>query len=333
MSWFTFLLRQCARPYQRCKYQERRIESIAWTSGRSARSASEANTRRYYFVDGEKIYQDKLAKFIIECEKRSCGEVTARLGQIYTDIFVDECQDLAGWDLDLVEILMGTRIRVLLVGDPRQCTYSTNHAARNSQYRGIGLLALVKKWNRGGLCAEEMLSDNYRCNQVICDWADRLWPELPPSQSMSSNVTGHDGVFVVSPAHVDEYLNRYSPQVLRYDRKTGTSHSAVNFGAAKGRQFDRVLILPHGPLKRYLTDGKPEGVEGSKEKLYVAITRARHSVAFVYNGASRSFHTDGPLGPLRLSVIANPPDTMASILHGFTVYGCPFREPHRGRFH
>ena len=52
----------------------------------------------------------------------------------------------------------------------------------------------------------------------------------------------------------------------------------------KGREFDRVLIIPHGPIKKYLRNGDLKHVQGSLAKFYVAVTRAKHSVAFLHDG-------------------------------------------------
>jgi DNA helicase-2/ATP-dependent DNA helicase PcrA len=49
-------------------------------------------------------------------------------------------------------------------------------------------------------------------------------------------------------------------------------------------EFDRVLIIPHGPIKKYLKSGDVNDVKGSLSKFYVAVTRAKHSVAFLYDG-------------------------------------------------
>ena len=55
---------------------------------------------------------------------------------------------------------------------------------------------------------------------------------------------------------------------------------ALNFGLSKGQSFDRVLILPNGPIEEYLTSGNPESLKPlTRARLYVAITRARYSVA------------------------------------------------------
>lgn len=286
-TWFTFLLHECARPYQQSKYAEKRIESIAWVNGRSTQGIAETDTRRYYFADGERIYPDKIAEFIIRCQETSGERVTARLQQIYTDVFIDEFQDLAGWDLDLIELLLRSGIRVTLVGDPRQHIYSTNPSPKNKQYLGIKVLKLVEKWEKNGLCQVVPMPGTRRCNQAICDFSNLLWPDAEQMSSLTTVTTDHDGVFLVAEDGVREYISRFDPQVLQYN-KTAKSYgyAALNFGLAKGLQFDRVLIVPTGPIGKYLKTGKLEHVETSKDKLHVAVTRARHSVAFVYDGPS-----------------------------------------------
>jgi hypothetical protein len=54
----------------------------------------------------------------------------------------------------------------------------------------------------------------------------------------------------------------------------------MNIGNSKGRTFDRVMIFPTLPMKKYL-ETKNLDVAGDIAKLYVAVTRARYSVAFV----------------------------------------------------
>jgi len=58
------------------------------------------------------------------------------------------------------------------------------------------------------------------------------------------------------------------------------NYPAINIGVSKGRTYDRVLIFPTKPMKIYLKT-KDIKKAGDISKLYVAITRARFSVAFV----------------------------------------------------
>lgn len=293
VTWFGFLLRECARPYQRSKYAESRIESLLFVNEQSAQYVKETDTRRHYFANGELIYSDKIAKFVVECEEKSSQMVTARLRQIYTDVFIDEFQDLAGWDLEVIKMLLQSGIRVTLVGDPRQDTYSTNPSPKNKSKNEANIggdsdfVKQMKKWQRAGLCTLETMSGTYRCSIAICEFANSLWPGMDAMKSLRNDVTDHDGVFLVAESAVGEYIQRYSPQVLRYDKRAKTyGCEALNFGLAKGLEFERVLIVPTGPIKKYLQSGTLCHVEKSKAKLHVAITRARHSVAFVYDGQS-----------------------------------------------
>ncbi len=293
LTWFAFLLRECVRPYQRSKYADKRIESLLFVNQRSARGIAEQDTGRYYFANGDLIYSDKIGRFVVECEKNSGHRVTARLGQIFTDVFIDEFQDVAGWDLDVVAGLLQSGIRVTLVGDPRQHIYSTNPSSKNEQYLGSGIVKLLSQWEQAGLCAVESMNGSHRCHSAICDFANSLWPGMDPMNSNRTDTTDHDGVCLVAESAVHNYIQRYRPQILRHDKRATTyGYEAFNFGLAKGLEFARVLIVPTEPIKKYLRTGSLSHVERSKDKLHVAVTRAQHSVAFVFDGQS-------PIVPMR----------------------------------
>jgi DNA helicase II / ATP-dependent DNA helicase PcrA len=288
MTWFSFLLHECARPYQRSVYSKRRVKTIFFPKGRSAKGVPYLQTERYYFRNGNEIYSDKISRFVIDCETKTNGLLTKRLTNIYDEIFIDEFQDLAGYDLDLLELFLSSGIQMVIVGDPRQCTYTTNSSAKNSQYRGMGILKLVSKWESNKLCQTETHVRNYRCNQKVCDFANRLSPSMENMFSHNYINTEHDGIFLVSKDNVGEYMRCFSPAVLRYDKRTKNFEDiALNFGNAKGLEFERVLIIPHGPIKKYLQTGDVRDVEKSIEKFYVAVTRAKQSVALLYDGECR----------------------------------------------
>ncbi len=285
MTWFAFLLRECTRPYQRSVYSERRVRAINFPNGHSAPFARHADINRYYFRNGDEIYSDKISRFVIDCEINSNGLVTKRLADIYDNIFIDEFQDLAGYDLNLLELFLKSGIRMVIVGDPRQYIYATNHSAKNKQFRGIGILDLVGEWKTSNLCQIETQAINFRCNHKICEFANKLFHNMENMQSNNSTTTDHDGMFMVSENNVHEYVRRFSPVLLRYDRNANTyGYPALNFGNAKGLEFERILIIPHGPIKKFLQKGDVKDVEKSLEKFYVAVTRAKYSVAFLYDG-------------------------------------------------
>ena len=110
-------------------------------------------------------------------------------------MFIDEFQDLAGWDLEVIGMLLQSGIRVTLVGDLRQHIYSTNPSRKNKQYLGIGAVKLAEIWEKDGLCSLEHMSATYRCNGQICELSNRLWPGMDAMTPLRNDATGHEGSF------------------------------------------------------------------------------------------------------------------------------------------
>jgi len=207
-----------------------------------------------------------------------------RLEKIYDHIFIDETQDLAGYDFDLLELLLESKIKVTLVGDPRQATYFTNNSPKYKKFKGKNIIDLFKLWESDGKCAIEYRNKCFRCNSKICDFADLLYPDMPPTKSYNTDKTGHDGIFVIRQNELGRYISDYKPAILKYDKRTNTEGQwSMNFGLSKGLTFDRVLIFPNGPIKKFLKDKNIKHVEDSKAKFYVALTRAKYSVTFVFD--------------------------------------------------
>ena len=107
-SWYTFLLREMARPYQNTLF-DGRIAGIFWVEGRSETFADATKIDRYYFHGSRRIYSDKLARFVCECDKASSGAVIKRLEQRFERLCIDEIQDMAGWDIEIIELLLKSR--------------------------------------------------------------------------------------------------------------------------------------------------------------------------------------------------------------------------------
>jgi len=94
-------------------------------------------------------------------------------------------------------------------------------------------------------------------------------------------------VFCIQAENVEIYASTYSPTVLRYNKKVDTfGLEAINIGLSKGRTYERVLVFPTKPMKDYLIT-QDINKAGDKSKLYVAVTRAMHSVVFVVDDAKK----------------------------------------------
>lgn len=281
-SWFSFLLRDGARPYQNYLYDKNRIESIKFVEGKSTRGISKNKVRQYYFQNGKYIYTDKISQFVWECNKLSQNLVIQRLEKIYDVIYIDEVQDLAGYDLEILKLLLSSKSEIVLVGDNRQSTYATNNSSKNSQFKGEKILDFFRSLERKKKCSLKYRTECHRSNQVICSFADSLYPDMPKTVSKTTEKTEHDGLYYILSTDVDRYIEKFEPVILRYDRRTKVSSSSVyNFGEAKGLTFKRVLIMPTKAITEFLENGNLNMACESKAKFYVALTRAKYSVTFV----------------------------------------------------
>ncbi len=281
--WYTFLLHEMARPFQG-RVHAARIRSVCLVNGASTQGVAKTNIKRYFFNAADEIYSDKIGEFSLLCERSSGGEVLRRLRDMYDHVFVDEVQDLAGFDIDVLETLLESSIHITLVGDIRQSTFRSNYSRKNQRFVGRGFLEKVKDWQKRGLCKLSFMTESHRCSQAICDLADSIFPDLPPAKSLNSTVSDHDGIFIVRPADVRAYVDRFNPQVLRLKRNFACEFPAINFGASKGLGFMRILIVPYGGITKWLKTGNCSHVQSSAEEVYVAITRARQSVAIIHEG-------------------------------------------------
>lgn len=280
MTLYEFLLRECVKPYQTFKTDIGRIRSVNFISVNPP-FAKRSEFEQYYLDRNSNIYSDAVSDLACVLNTASGGEVISRLESIYDKILIDEVQDLAGWDLEFLAVLMNSSIEIVMVGDPRQAVYMTNRSSKYKQFRGANLIKWIDARVKTGQCVKCEHTHSHRCRQEICDFADSLYPELPPTRSENQSTTGHDGVFLVHSSNVELYRTRFAPQELRWDRKnTQASSAAKNFGQVKGMAFQRVLIFPTGPMMKFVEDGASLK-DGAVAKFYVAITRARQSVAIV----------------------------------------------------
>ncbi len=293
-TWETFLLKNCIRPYQNLMSFEDRIYQVYFTNtdphlrkgsnGKYYYAIKKSNDiQRYYLTSNGKIYSCKISEFADDCHKMVKGKMLQRMEECYDYIFVDEAQDFAGYDFEIMNLILKSKnIKSIIVADKRQNTFDTHHSKKNKKY-AENIIEWFKFLENKKFAKLYYLNNTWRCNQQICDIADSLYPELPKSISKNKVITEHDGLFYVKNKNLKKYLNRYNPVVLAYGKNScndlETDIRTMNFGISKGLTFDRVIIKPTEKIMNFLQYGSIP--DKAKEKLYIAITRARYSVGFI----------------------------------------------------
>ncbi|SFE68081.1 DNA helicase-2 / ATP-dependent DNA helicase PcrA [Paenibacillus algorifonticola] len=297
-TWFSTLLQHGIRPYQGGLYDETirgmllvnepsALRYIIKKTGFKVYYGEADYFSKHYFTDDSKVYSDKISKLVVRCNERSNGAVIERLNKIFTHIFIDEIQDLAGYDLEILKLLLKSKSNILFVGDPRQVTYLTHIERKYDRYKEGRIKEFIQTECRRVSCEidEDTLNVSHRNNAMICDYSSKLYSQYKPCQSNQHEVTGHDGIYLVRKQDVDLYLQRYNPVQLRDSiRETiNKNYKSINFGESKGLTFDRVLIYPTQPFIRWINNNNFELPPTSCSKLYVALTRAKYSVGIIYD--------------------------------------------------
>lgn len=278
LPWFTFQLKHLIRPYQ-LPFIDEQIKNINMVSGIS-NTFKGKNDKGYYIKDGY-IYSDKIA--LLAYKTLSETQYTfSRLSKIYDYIFIDEFQDLEGYDLDIVKYLASKNMNIEIVCDPRQHTFSTHYDKKNHKYTCTPLKFIEDKCKDLFMIDVTTLNDSYRCPQSTIRYASTIFPDLPQSNSLKEYENG-DGVVFVKESLVNEFLSN-NPNVIQLrnscSTKVNSNYDVITFGKAKGLSWDNVLIYSTVPMRKSILENDFTEYK-SKSDFYVALTRARHKTGII----------------------------------------------------
>ena len=287
-TWYRFLLSDTIKPYQRYITEEgcfNVLKGFDYSQTYGIVNYKRKGTRARYLTQSCNVLSNQASELAVLLNAKSSGKIIDRLQEIYSNIYFDEIQDLAGYDIELLKLLLDSDISITCCGDNKQATFSTHNARKNRNQTGKNIwqfFACLKNVE-----IEKNLASR-RFNRHICCFANKVFPVGDQIITVMDEITNHDGVFLIAHNDVDCYYEMFHPQVLRFDSRTKTDkYNAVNFGACKGETFDRVLIYPNGPLNDFILSGK---TLSSPEKYYVGVTRPRYSITIVLKELPDTLH-------------------------------------------
>jgi superfamily I DNA/RNA helicase len=301
-GWFTFLLEDIIRPYQNEVFSTR-IGSINFTSsnphrrgnftvkGTAEKVDGNYNPRHFLTNCKTKAHTEFLSKLATVMAKESKLKPIKRLSAIYQKIFIDEVQDLAGWDFDFLKLLSKSTTPITCVGDFRQTIYSTTsnpkkpstNQEKMDSFKSLGFEI-------------EAMAVSRRCIQSICDFADEIHAGsgYTATKTLVDEIPArfqeHQGIFIVPKSKLHSYIEKYTPVILRNSINSAKELNElpiekINFGISKGLGFDRTMVITTKNINAFLKGDKTAFDSGksdkSKNNFYVACTRSRYSLAFL----------------------------------------------------
>lgn len=296
-TWFSFLLEHGIMPYKRDLKIEK-VNGINFVEGKSGLKImskkgfpvyyGEEDFNKYYFDNYNRIYTDKLAKLVLRINEASGNLVFERITNIFDKIFIDEVQDMVGYDLEIIKKLANIKNNLLIVGDPRQTIYSTHCDSKYKKYDNGKIDEFIKKECKLLNFEIDNLTLNkcHRCHKEIVNFMNKFYPEYNQLFSKEIPINEEQGIFVIRKKDIEKYLNKYNPWQLRYSKATKVNENfhSINYKNSKGCTFQRTLIYPTNELKEYIKNNKKITKISTKNAIYVALSRGIDSVAIVYDG-------------------------------------------------
>lgn len=279
LSWFQFLLRELVKTYQSSILNKINIiNSIDFNHQYGYINFNSRGTPKHYMLTNN-ILSNTVSEFAIDSNIKSNNKVIQRLGEIYSHIYIDEIQDLAGEDIEILNLLFNSKIQIKCVGDVKQSTYTTYNAKKNKKITGIHLIDFFKELERKGIITLLFNNKTRRFGREICEFSNSICNDKNNRiESDKIYKEENQGVYLLDKKDFENYFKIYKPTILKFDAKTKIDYDSLNFGQCKGMTFDMVAIFPNKKYKEFLQNGTSLD---SPCKYYVSATRARYSIVFV----------------------------------------------------
>lgn len=273
-TYFSFLHGFCYRPFWR---SEKRTRGMTFDRPVEAIPYPLTNERRF-MTSTRRLYANRLASFLKQ--SGTIPQVLARIEKYFDELLVDEVQDFSGHDFNLLLEIAQADVRCLFVGDFFQHTYDTSRDGSVNARLHDDYGKYIARFKARGIRVDlELLSKSHRCSKSVCRFI---------SEFIGVKIESHnDRETVVSLIESrDEVLALYyRPDVVKLFLSEHYKYGCYsqNWGASKGLDGynDVCVVLSSTNLAAFKSGSLHALKEGTRNKLYVACSRARGDLLFV----------------------------------------------------
>lgn len=280
MTWFEFLHGFCYRPFLQEQLSTRGL-SFAQPPQRVPR------TNMVHYRDGSgRLYHRRLAQMLDG--RNMLPAIRQRLARFYDELLVDEVQDFAGYDFDFLLALCGAEVSVMLAGDFYQHTFDTSRDGAKNATLHDDIVRYQTRFRTAGLNVDLLtLSRTWRCSSTVCGFiTDQLGIDIGAHNARVTSVeTVGDPVRSAELYADDGIIKLFYSEHYRYG-----CHS-MNWGASKGLDHfqDVCIVMGNSHWRLLQREALRELPASSRNRLYVACSRARGSIWFVPEAHLRKF--------------------------------------------
>ncbi|MEE8058529.1 MAG: DNA helicase UvrD [Pseudomonadales bacterium] len=275
LTYFTFLYSFCYKPFLHYKYG---AKGINWDTPPSFTLRLNRSDKRFYVDIFKRLYSNRIAKLVEQ--DNVLDHVKARLSKYYDEFFIDEVQDFGGHDFNLLKTLCDADLNICLVGDFYQHTFDTSRDGNVNKSLYDDFEAYRTHFQDVGVVPDTTtLSHSYRCTPQVCEFiTENLGIDIQSHKKTSSEV-----LFIDDEEKIEEKYSCNETIKLFYQNHIKYLCFSQNWGKSKGQDhyIDVCIMLYPVAMKAYEAGDLKSLTASSKNKLYVACTRANCNIFFV----------------------------------------------------
>ena len=274
LKYFQFLYSFCFKPYSGLGMKAKGIcfdfppEQTRYHRGSDA----------FYKTNAGRMFSNRISYY---CLINSVEHIRERLDKYYDFFFIDEVQDLAGHDFNLLLSIIPNRCESLFVGDFFQHTYETSNDGNVNHGLYDLFKRYIKRWKDVGVTIDtNTLARTHRCCAEVCAFVNGMGIAI----ESTGEASGHVYIIEREEAADDIIVNDRIPKLF-LEKSSMYRSASMNWGASKGiDSFVDVCVVLNKTTQGLLEKGRLNELNPkTKNKLYVACTRAhRHLYIMSY---------------------------------------------------
>jgi DNA helicase-2/ATP-dependent DNA helicase PcrA len=274
-SYYVFLYNFCVKPF--IAY-ELRPKGIRWEAPPKWTDRTRLDELSRYVTKDKRLYSNRISKLL---EVREVlPEINARLEKYYDCLLVDEVQDFAGHDFNLLTNMVKSKIEVCLVGDFFQHTFDTSRDGRTNYSLHSDYLKYQERFRKNKIRVDaEYLNKSWRCSPTICSFI---------SNKIGIPIESHRNEEVIikyidNEEEAEVIFKNNSIVKLFYQESNKYDCYSKNWGDCKGENcYDDICVVLNKKSMEHYEKGILQAMPSvSKNKLYVACSRAKGNLYFL----------------------------------------------------
>lgn len=273
LTYFQFLYNFCYKPFLSDLYPAKGLDFKSCKN----RYIKQQDIQ-YYLNSSCCFYSNRLALFLDK--KGTISNIKNRIETYFDEFIVDEIQDISGRDFTFLETLMESRVNMLFVGDFYQHTYNTSYDGNVNKNLFDNKEKYIQKFSQKGVFPDtSTLKKSWRCSKPVCEYVStNLGIHIESNRTDDSIIE-----FLSDPLQIAEVMNDENVEKLHYQSASTYGIGHKNWGDTKGEDCyqDVCVILNKGTMHKYKMGKLSELAPGTRNKLYVAITRAHRNVYLI----------------------------------------------------